>query len=440
LHLNIQPIFSLEPEGLKRAFCIVFSVIFSLILLSCGSSPPSSAQHQASGITTRVFVSNPLHQVITTTGARATVPSLDIVNASTDVLSGFTVDVSGTDRSPWFMALSPNKRITVLYNPSMSSIAAVDNTTETTGSFTAITLPDFTQSVAVAPDSNTVFAAVPNASVIGQAPGDVVVASVSGASVISKVAVPGARRISLSHSGNRVLTFSDDADTVTVLLTSLIGTSADPRTTICCFDHPVWGVFSTDDNTAYVLNCGAECGGTVASVSVVDMNASTITATVPVSAATMALLDGNNLYVVGTPPGTACGGGTAAASCGTFNVIDTGSLTVTNPTPVLISDGYHSRLELGANGKLFAGATNCTNINVAGGEVRGCLSIVDSTKLAATVPPENGDVTGLQAIPFRNVVYVGQNSGLFIYDTTTDALQSTQIHIVGNVVDVKYVD
>ena len=77
------------------------------------------------------------------------------------------------------------------------------------------------------------------------------------------------------------------------------------------------------------------------------------------------------------------------------------------------------------------------------------------------VPPENGDVTGLQPISVRGsnmpqyVVYVIQGQGvpqggsLFIYDTTIDALENNpnntnnpgQIFgLVGNFVDVKTVD
>ena len=72
--------------------------------------------------------------------------------------------------------------------------------------------------------------------------------------------------------------------------------------------------------------------------------------------------------------------------------------------------------------------------------MRGCLSIFDTNTLAVVVPPELGDVTGLQAIPGRHVVYVAQNGEIWIYDTTTDALQTTQINIIGDAVDLKFVN
>ena len=56
------------------------------------------------------------------------------------------------------------------------------------------------------------------------------------------------------------------------------------------------------------------------------------------------------------------------------------------------------------------------------------------------VPPNNGDVTGLQPITNRNVVYVVQKGELRIYDTTTDKLQTQQVDILGQAIDVELVD
>ena len=102
-------------------------------------------------------------------------------------------------------------------------------------------------------------------------------------------------------------------------------------------------------------------------------------------------------------------------------------------------------MEMGANNQLFIGAHACTNINVPAsgnnsGEIRGCLSIFNISKSSAVIPPVLGDVTGIQPISRRNVVYVVQNGELNIYDTTTDKLQTTQIDIIGQGVDVKQVD
>jgi hypothetical protein len=101
---------------------------------------------------------------------------------------------------------------------------------------------------------------------------------------------------------------------------------------------------------------------------------------------------------------------------------------------------------MAANQQLFIGARNCTNINISGGESRGCLTIVDTTSggasATALVAPTNGNVTGIEPIPNRNVVYVCQGGALRIYDTMTDQLQTNplQPNIIGQAIDVKAVD
>ncbi len=90
------------------------------------------------------------------------------------------------------------------------------------------------------------------------------------------------------------------------------------------FDRPVKAVFSADGGTAYVLNCGPECGGSNASVSLLPVapmiflvgqqsgllptnsalsaacTAYATTCTIPVpGGASNALVDGSTMYVVG---------------------------------------------------------------------------------------------------------------------------------------------
>jgi hypothetical protein len=294
----------------------------------------------------------------------------------------------------------------------------------------------------VDPDNATGWAAVPNAAVLGQDPGVVEVMTLGLASIRATLPIRGAHYVVLSHSGDRVLAMGETFDTVTVIDPSLIGTATDPRTPVCCFDHPVGGIFSSDDSTAYIFNCGPECGGIAAGITVIDMNTNTIGTTIPVDGATAGLLSGNLLYVAGTPsaPGNDCAGTTTAATvCGRLDTVDLGSMTVTGSA--IITDGYHTRMEMGANNRLFVAAKNCTMINnPPPGEVRGCLSIFNTTNSNVVIPPAIGDVTGLQAITNRGLVYVVQDGELFIYDTTTDQLQSKQVDITGQAFDVKLVD
>ena len=395
----------------------------------------------------RAFISNPLRPLST----GGTVPLLEIVNALQDKLPGSVVNLQGANPDPGIMVVSPNKKFTLVISASNNVVTVIDNARESlaqsgSGVSPSVTLPGFSDSVVVGSDNLTAYAAVSTTPVVGQSPGAVEVLSLSTGTISATLPVSGARTVVGSHNGNRILAFGDRADTITVIAPSLIGTNADPRIVVqdsAAFDHPVWATFSSDDSTAYILNCGPECGGAAASVTVFDLNTNTPGINIPVDAATIGLLSGSTLYVAGTPPVTACGSGTAATTCGMLDVIDLSSMTVTGSA--VITDGDHDRMELGANGQIFIGARACTNINIPAsgnnpGEVRGCLSIFNTSNSTVVVPPNNGDVTGLQPITNRNVVYVVQQGELRIYDTTTDKLQSTQIDILGQAIDVKLVD
>jgi hypothetical protein len=337
----------------------------------------------------------------------------------------------------------------MIFSPTGNAVTLVNNTTESLASgVETITLPGFTESMFIGNANTTGYAAVPTAPVTGQNPGAVEVLNLQNGSIAASIPVPGAHYIVPSPDGNHILVFSDNSDTVTVITTILIGTNTDPRSYVTGFDHPVWGIF-TNSTSAYILNCGPQCGGTAAGVSVLDLGTSTSTGTIPLSAATYGLLNGSTLYVAGTPPGTnTCAGTTTAAtSCGKLSVIDTNSMSVVSSAT--ITDGYHDRMQISQDGQLFIGSRGCSNINISGGEVRGCLSILNTNSSSLVIPPQNGDVTGIQPIAGRTVVYLIQNGALWIYDTTTDKLQVSptnsinnngQVDIVGQLFDVKLVD
>lgn len=275
----------------------------------------------------------------------------------------------------------------------------------------------------------------------GLAPGAIEVLNLASPAISSTISVPAAHYVVSSHNGNRLLVFSDNSDTVTVIDTNNIGTVQPITSGIGGFDRPVYAFFSSDDNTAYVLNCGPECGGTAASIQPVDLTTNTLSgAPIPVAAASVGLVQGTTLYVAGTPPtapaNSCTGESTAATTCGRLSVVDLNAKTVS--ASYVITDGYHIRMGLSDNGRLFIGARNCTNISISGGEVRGCLSIFDTLSPTVVIPPQVGDATGVQPIAKRNICYVVQNGQFFIYDTTTDKIHPTATTIIlnGQLVDV----
>jgi len=438
---------------LKRLAIILMVFGAASALVGCGGSGSSSTTATSSGLKFRAFVSNPLQPVSIGGGT----PVINIVDVSKDVLSPATINLAGSGLAvPGMMALSPNRQITVVLDNSNNRLVSVSNSSEAPlagsggNALSPISLPGFAESMLVWIDSATAYIAIPSAAVLGGSPGLVDRVSLGTSAISAQIPIPAAHFVVENHSGNVILALSDTTGAVTVISPSLVGTNGQATTTVeCgsgvtdCFDHPVWAVFSADDSTAYIFECGAECNGTSAAITVLDMTTSppTVGTRIPVDAATYGILNGSTLYVAGTPKtgaNTCTGTSTAATSCGRLDVVDTTALKVTSSA--VITDGYHNRMQLGANGQLFVGSHNCTNINIAGGEVRGCLSIFSTTNSKVVIPPEIGDVTGIAPIATRNVVYVCQGGALHIFDTTTDQLQATQVNIIGQAMDVKLVD
>ena len=127
---------------------------------------------------------------------------------------------------------------------------------------------------------------------------------------------------------------------------------------------PVNAFFSSDGNTAYVLNCGPECGSVESGFGdAFDIPSQTITATVPVGGASVGYLNGTTLYVAGSPvpPGTTS----------TYDAVNVSNMTRITANSVAIGDGFHTTMALATNNKLYIGANTCSNTTT------GCLSVVD---------------------------------------------------------------
>lgn len=439
---------------MKSTLLLLFVLLCaSITLLSCGGYSRSSGSG-GTGIAHRAFFSEQVSAG--TIGA-----GLYIVDAQHDLDFGTAPISAGT--TPGKMLVTPNRAQTLVFSGylgagSDNQFTIINNAKET--AVGGVILPGFTESFVVTPDSNTAYVAVPTAPVVGQSPGAVKVISLSSGAFTGEADIPAVRYLSLSNSGTRLLGFASSPDSaipacanqvtcVFVITPSNIGTPNSAVAAVAGFDHPVAAFFSSDDSTAYVVNCGAECGGTQASIQPLDMNTNTAGTPVPIPAATIGLMNGSTLYLAGTPvPAAPCTGQTTqATSCGLLTIFDLTSMSITNTAPIAITDGTHSRLALAANGRLYIGAHNCTELS--GSEVRGCLSIYNLQTGAVVVPPAGGDVTGIQPIAQRTVVYVVQNGALGIYDTATDALAPNPhdpnnpgkiMNLVGDFYDVKTID
>lgn len=436
----------------KLLVFVVYLAPVILALPNCGYTPSSGGS--TSGLKYRAFISNSVTAGALTAGVY-------IVDAEKDVRwQGAPI---GGGNTPGMMAVTPNRNQTVVFSGNNTQFSdnvfsVINNAAETDAGH--VNLQGYTESFVISPDSQTAYVAVPNAAVVGQSPGKIQVVALISIASTGEVDIPSVHYLSLSHSGSRLLAFSDVLATLApqacdqtpsylfIVTPSDIGVSSCPAVPVPGFDHPVFATFSSDDNTAYVLNCGAECGGTQASVQVLDMTNEVAGNPVPVPAATVAFVQGATMFLAGTPyaggvPSQPCTGQqTAATTCGVLTIFDLNQMSIT-ATDIIITDGYHNRIAMGANGQLFIGARTCTEIlaQPPSTEVRGCLSIYNSNTGAVVIPPANGDATGIEPITKRTVVYVIQGGSLGIYDTATDALQTNQIkNLIGGFVDVKVVD
>ena len=430
----------------KRILVLVVGLWSGLSFVSCGGG--SKKTGPPSGLTQRVLAT----QGVTTS---LNFGAAYILNGVNDTIARVSPITAGTN--PSLMAISPTRNVVAVFDAS-ANIIYLENT-RTENSVGNIRIAGPTQSMVVPTAASTVYAAIPTASISGFSfQGAVAVADFTR-SILITIAVTNAQTVVANANGTQILVFSNDSDSVTILNPVLavppVDTSCvtNPPNSVCTvvpgFDRPVNAV--VNGNTAYVLNCGPQCGGTQASVAVLDLGSLTITNTIPVDAATMAFLSGSTLYVAGTPASSAlnsCTGQTTAATvCGRLDVVDLGSGTVTSSA--VITDGFHDHMDMTTNGQLFIGSKNCTNIgdvNNPSGEVRGCLSIYKVADGSVLVPPDNGTVNGLQGFVSRNVEYVAQGGSLRVYDTTKDILlvndflPQGSINLVGYVGDVKAID
>lgn len=221
------------------------------------------------------------------------------------------------------------------------------------------------------------------------------------------------------------------------------------------FDHPVKAVFSPDGTTAYVVNCGPECGGTTAGLTTIPITASSINSgstgasgialvaqgnvAIP-NGATNAIFNGNTLYVAGQQ---------FQASSGLF----AGYLTVLNaPGNTIagtysIGDGMHNRMVFADDNTLWIGSSQC-NQGIryqqaqSGASVQfGCITMFNTSTQAATIDSYKGDGTGIADIETFHKVYTTEGGQIYIYKTTDmSELDNSNVTIAGTAIDCAYMD
>jgi len=228
------------------------------------------------------------------------------------------------------------------------------------------------------------------------------------------------------------------------------------------FDWPVKAVFSADGGTAYVLNCGPECGGAAASVTPLPVaplifligqasgtlptHSALASSTIPIpSGASNALVSSSTMYVVGQElmHDGFWGGYLTVVNLATNSVVPS---TSSAPNPVSISDGTPggmSRMLLADDNTLWIGMTKCTNGERANnGLPYGCLTMYNtSTSTVTLLEPYIGDATGIAAVTGLHKIYTAEGGQVYIYSTVDGtAIDNQYVTVTGTAYDVAYMD
>lgn len=233
------------------------------------------------------------------------------------------------------------------------------------------------------------------------------------------------------------------------------------------FDRPVKAVWSADGGTAYVLNCGPECGGVTSSYSVLPVapliftlgknsgllpcnsapcansETSAITNVAIPGGASNALVDSNTMYVVGQKPQSVNG---LTLFGGNLTVVDLAHNTAS--APVAISDGQPgstSRMIEADDNTLWIGMTGCTNgVRYATNSVTGygCLTMYNTSSQSVTLlEPYLGDATGIAAVTGLHKIYTAIGGQVYIYSTADgSSIDNQYVTVTGTAYDVAYMD
>ena len=425
----------------EKSVLPIWMLGLAALLAGCGSSTSQKNPNPPTGLAKRVLVSNQQRGVI------------NIIDAQKDVFSRKTIGANGASK----MVTGGGQ--TAILDSSFAQVTILDNTKESV-TFAPL-VAGIPSDVVITQDGKTVWVAERNNGFVQS------IDTASG-TVTNSVPVPSVERLVLSPNGTKLLCFSANPQGLPGPISNpnvfknafFVVDTASASTThqatpinLSPGDQPFSAVFNGVETQAFILNCGSGCGGndgtaaanpTAPSVMSVDFSnaaAPILGPKTPVPAATAGIIISGNMFIAGTP---------AAGATGTLQVVSASSLALAGP-PVAITDGLHTKMVAASNNRLFIASLNCTPGPVQpNNTLAGCLSIANIANPAApsvVVPFEssfrqNFNVTGLQPISSRNIVYVVQGGELDFFDTTTDAISTsiTPLDIVGLAIDAVQID
>jgi hypothetical protein len=380
----------------------------------------------------------------------------DVRHSYNDKIPSFSISgYSGAD--PLTIQNMPEEQAGAVYGAGDGSYALLNYAQEKQA--TTLTLSGASSSVFISHDQRYVFAANQTAHTL------TIQDRTLGTSY--GLNLPNVYRVSTNPSGSAALAFVQDSNSVYSVY-KLQANQQTPANAVDCepqnlpvycvlpvpgtFDRPTKAVFSPDGTTAYILNCGPECGGVQASVSflpvagiIIQSGApvppgapTNVTATIPIpGGVTDAIANANLLYLAGQqlqPDGY---------FAGFLSILDTNAKAVTGSYS--IADGTHLRMLFGDDNTLWVGSLLCTQgerYHQGATTNLGCLTMFNTSSNSVTmIDSYKGDATGIAAVITLHKVYTAEGGQVYIYSTVDgSALDNSQVTVVGTAYDVAYMD
>ncbi|RXH56982.1 hypothetical protein [Granulicella sibirica] len=453
--------------------------MFTLALASCGHNYYKFPQY--------TFANRPIppsklaNRVMVGVTANGTQGGLSILDGLRDIRSNIqntitSFSISGYSGGyPSKIINYPAETAGYVYSQSDGSVAIINYGTEaSTGS--AGTLPALSTGLAIPPSRAAVYSAEEST---GQ-----LVALDNSTGKSYALNLPNVYRVA-SNTGNTVVLAMVRNSNTLYRLVKLNANQATPPGYVDCqpynlpvycvvpvvgtYDRPQDAYFSLDGTTVDVLNCGPECGGSTASVSILNL-APLVINTIPTTSpdtnavvsnfavpggVTTAISDGTTLYLAGQQ---LMADGLFA---GNLTTVSLANLSITGKYS--ISDGNHSKLLFADDNTLWIGSQFCAtgeraknNLNYncltrfdLGAKTASIVPAVDPTSSTSSVPYPNtdgntkyyGSLTGLCWVETFHKVYTAYGGQVHAFNTADASEINNQFIIVqGTALDVAYMD
>jgi len=476
------------------------SLIAAIVLAGCGSTTYFAGRVlPPSGLTNRVLITiqNPS---AASSGAAVIVDAFYDIRFSYNQKVGSFAITGYSGQLPETIQNMPEEQVGAIYGSGDGSLHTVNYQKESdNGKQTG--LNGLSSSVFITRNLNYIFAANQQATVL-----TVVDNTNSGTYPLS---LPGVYRVSVNPGGSTAVAFVQNSNygyyvrklTANETLAYSGGSSTWPKAAMDCepqnspawclfqmqspdnvdstgnaygapliFDRPVKAMFSADGNTAYVLNCGAECGGSTSSITKVPAapmiflsgqhsgtlptnsalhancattpNASSCTLAIP-GGSSNALISTSTMYVVGQQLQA---DGLFTGNLTLVSLAQTGSSTISASSPISISDGAPgapSRMMVADDNTLWIGMTKCNNgERFKLGQPYGCLTMFNTSNNTVTMlEPYLGDLDGIAAVTGLHKVYVAQGGQVYIFHTTNgSSINNQYVSVTGTASDVAFMD